>query len=301
MLCPAAEPRSEWGVFSAGLSREEWSLCLLVPLPSGYTVLVSHSAHQNPPPLWKKDSGPFPPSCFPDRLQQVPVHGAIAPQVHNYAFTLLNFFLFPSAHLSNPTCQVPLNISLVFQHISFCPQICLILLSYFERSQFWFLRDITCNQVPAGVSITITLWSQWESQFLTHLHSNAHLLSSYLTNLALRLHWGNMSKALCTTSTLFSLFTDLGISTGMVSYDFSLKVDIKDKPSSLYSWSIYINFLRTIYIPNEQTLETAVSEARCQIWLKRLGDKQTIYLFFDSFLQWNTTYFLDRHFYSLCS
>lgn len=85
------------------------------------------------PTLWEKTQVLFHKAAFhTDRLQQVLLHGAVPPQVLNFAFVFFfNFLIFPSVHLSNPTCQVPLNISLVLQYISFCPQICLILLSRF--------------------------------------------------------------------------------------------------------------------------------------------------------------------------
>lgn len=195
MLSSTAEPKSERDVFSTGLSREEWSLCLLVPLPSGYIVLVSHSAHQDAPPLWKNTQVLFHKAAFQsDKLQQLLVHGAIPPQVHNFTFTFLELLdvpisLFVQSHLSGPSenqpCPPAYQLLPCKSVCSYCPD--------FKKSQFWFLRDITSNQLPAGACIAdITLWSQWESQFLTHLHSVAHLLSSYLTSLALRLLWGNM-------------------------------------------------------------------------------------------------------------
>lgn len=188
-----------------------WTRCVLsraqergmIPLPGSAPPLRVHcpcftfSPSGSSSPL-EKDSGPSPQSCFPDRLQQVLVHGAIPPQVHNFAFT----FFWTSWCSYQPICPIPFVRSLWISALSsststsalksiwsYCPD--------FKKSEFWFLRGITSNQLPAGVPIAnITLWSQWESQFLTHLDSAAHLLGSYLTKLAQRLLRGNMSKGL---------------------------------------------------------------------------------------------------------
>lgn len=113
MLCPAAEPRSEWGVFSAGLSREEWSLCLLVPLPSGYTVLVSHSAHQNPPPLWKKTRVLFHQAAFQTDCSRYRCMERLLPRC-----TIMHLLYWISFCSHQPICPIPLVRSLWISALS---------------------------------------------------------------------------------------------------------------------------------------------------------------------------------------
>lgn len=175
MLSSAEEPRSERDVFSAGLSREEWSFCLLVPLSSGYTVLVSHSAHQDPPPLWNKTQVLFQKAVFQtDRPQQALVHGVIPPQVHNFAsvffltawcshqsifpiplprylwISALSAYQLLASNMSDPIVQILKGHSFDFWEISpvtFCQLAFLLLILPFDpngKDNFW----LTSTQLP---------------------------------------------------------------------------------------------------------------------------------------------------------
>lgn len=227
------EPRRGPDVVSPGLRREERSppsTCWLhsCQCPEG-TWPQFHIAPIRTPRSFSTKLLSRQPACSTYWCTEL-----LPPQCTTLHLPVLNSLRFPSTRLSSPICQVPLNTSPVLQHINLCPANLTVPTVQIVKSHsfhFWEVSLVTSCQLDF-VLLIISLWAQWESQFFTHFHSVVHLLSSYLTNLAIRLLWGTMSKAVLklryTTFSAFPLFTELVISTerttSVVRYDFALNV-----------------------------------------------------------------------------